>query len=207
LKNPPKATAYTERGFHSLCQCSASRFFQNTPSDVVDLLQSGYLTHQRVQIYQRQVLSSCTETIASRQRSLPPGTLLIPNESSGNSLSPRADTASQQDTSRRFSIDGAVCSVEANGLIKCNNGVVCMRDSSGLIRCNNGLNANTDSSGLTRFSDGTSATTDQGGLTRYSNGRSSITDQSGLTRFSDGTYCTRDASGLTRCNKPRGTLD
>lgn len=204
-------SSYTQRGFETLCRCSAGTFFSKMPIDVAESLLRGEVTHQSVLLHRDRVGQYCVEAVQKRQLALPPGTLLTNTQNDVGGVSgPSHQTASPnnpQSQGGTLSLDGAACSIDAGGLIRCNNGLTCMRDASALIRCNNGLSFSTDTGGLTRFNDGTSAITDKGGLTRYSNGTASTTDSSGLTRFSDGTYCTRDASGLTRCTKRQGLLD
>ena len=203
--------AFTQRGFEGLCRCSADTFFKKMPVNVAESLQRGDLTDQSVLLHRDRVNQVCIEALHNRQLSLPPGTLLTNKQNDVGGVSrPTPLTASPNyppSQERTLSLDGATCSIDAGGLIRCNNGMTCTRDASGSIRCNNGRSSSTDTGGLTRFNDGTSAITDSSGLTRYSNGTTSSTDSSGLTRFNDGTYCTRDASGLTRCTKRHGLLD
>ncbi len=204
-------TAFTQQGFATVCRCSAARFFQNMPVDVTESPLRGDVTNQSIQEHSNRTGRYCVERVQNRQLSLPPGTLLTyrPSDVGRGSMPSLEGTAASNPLSQEktLSLDGASCSIDASGLIRCNNGLTCTRDSGGLVRCNNGLSANTDAGGLTRFNNGSSALTDKSGLTRYSDGTTSSTDSSGLTRFSDGTNCTRDASGLVRCTKRQGLLD
>ena len=201
----------TQLGFNTVCRCTASRLFQNMPADVTESLSKGDVMSGSVQKYVAFTGKYCLDWVQTRQLSLPPGTFFtyrtIDTEIGRAISTPSPSTNNAAAQGKKLSIDGASCSIDAAGLIKCNNGLTCTRDGSGLVRCNNGLSANTDAGGLTRFSNGSSALTDNSGLTKFSNGPTSSTDSSGLTRFSDGTSCTRDTSGLIRCTKRHGLLD
>ena len=211
VENYRVGSAFTQQGFATVCRCSAARFFQNIPVDVTESLLRGDVTNRSVLEHSNRTGRYCLEWVQNRQLSLPPGTLLTyrPNDV-GRGSAPLVEVPASNNPplqERTLSLYGASCSIDAGGLIRCNNGLTCTRDAEGLIRCNNGLTANTDAGGLTRFNNGSSAITDKSGLTRYSDGTTSSTDSSGLTRFSDGTNCTRDASGLVRCTKRQGLLD
>ena len=133
-----RGIAYTQQGFATLCRCSAVRFFQDMPVDVAESLQRGDVMSQSVQWHRNRVGQYCTELVQNRQLSLPPGTLLTYNQKNvGGISSPFPQTPSPNyppSQERTLSLDGASCSIDAGGLIRCNNGLTCTRDASGSIR-------------------------------------------------------------------------